>query len=87
MKPPAEWATSEGRKAIEKIHPCSHLTMYVKVRIRLVWVLVCIVLFTHGILLGRPLGSDEGAKFDGSLIHQAGFLSYSRQLEVLCREH
>ncbi|KIM42692.1 hypothetical protein M413DRAFT_121806 [Hebeloma cylindrosporum] len=29
-KPPAEWATSEGRKAIEKIHPCSHLTMYVK---------------------------------------------------------
>jgi hypothetical protein len=33
VKPPAEWATSEGRKAIEKIHPCSHLTMYVKVRI------------------------------------------------------
>ncbi|KAF9475902.1 cytochrome P450 monooxygenase pc-3 [Pholiota conissans] len=29
-KPPAEWANENNRKAVEKIHPLAHLTMYVK---------------------------------------------------------
>ncbi|KAF9475912.1 cytochrome P450 monooxygenase pc-3 [Pholiota conissans] len=30
VKPPADWANEEGLKAMEKIHPLAHLTMYVK---------------------------------------------------------
>ncbi|KDR74359.1 hypothetical protein GALMADRAFT_580139 [Galerina marginata CBS 339.88] len=31
VPPPAEWASFEGLKGTEKIHPLAHLTMYVKV--------------------------------------------------------
>lgn len=30
-KPPAHWAEGIGRKAIEKVYPKSHLTMYANV--------------------------------------------------------
>jgi hypothetical protein len=37
--PPAEWAFENvgTRKSMEKIHPLSHLTMYVKVRFELIF--------------------------------------------------
>ena len=31
IQPPAEWATCEGLKKTEKVHPGSHLTMFVRV--------------------------------------------------------
>jgi cytochrome P450 len=36
ISPPGEWRleTSGTRKSVEKIHPLSHLTMYVKVRFK-----------------------------------------------------
>jgi hypothetical protein len=34
VKPPADWATRGGTMPTEKIHPLSHLTIYVKVRRR-----------------------------------------------------
>src|SRR5258707_12043763 len=37
VKPPADWARGTGTKPTEKIHPLSHLTLYVK---------VCVVLFS-----------------------------------------
>jgi len=33
VKPPDEWATGDGTQPMEKVHPVSHLTMYVKARI------------------------------------------------------
>ena len=43
--------------------------MYVKVRITFVMALTYIIL-PHDILLGWTMGSDEGAQFNGCLIHQ-----------------
>ena len=34
-QPPAEWAQATGRKAIEKVFPKMHLTMYANVRLHL----------------------------------------------------
>jgi hypothetical protein len=31
IKPPADWATGTGTKPTEKVHPLSHLALYVKV--------------------------------------------------------
>ena len=33
LQPPAEWAVCDGLKGTEKVHPASHLTMYVKVSV------------------------------------------------------
>jgi len=33
IQPPAEWAEKADRRALEKIHPKTHLTMYIKVNL------------------------------------------------------
>ena len=56
VQPPAEWAGCEGLKGTEKVHPGTHLTMFVKVSIS-------ISFFTHKepvrlrLLLGRFMGT------------------------------
>jgi hypothetical protein len=56
--PPPEWATSTGRKAIEKFFPKTHLTLYANVgAISLLLIITPIVL--QGGLWVKLLGSDE----------------------------
>src|SRR4029077_9587219 len=63
VAPPKEWAFENvgTRKSMEKIHPMSHLTMYVKVRFELISSYLFIDLFSEG----RVMDSDEGAPARG----------------------